>query len=80
VLRPGGGMVLYAVMATGRLAPGDRQLLVEGLGNSPASMHRPTVEAAIAAGTGTAWRLRWARCGTGAPGLDPLLYALAKPA
>jgi SAM-dependent methyltransferase len=49
VLRPGGGMVLYAVMATDRLAPGDRELLVEGLGNSPASMHRPTVEAAIAA-------------------------------
>ena len=42
VLRPGGGMVLYAVFATG-------QLVVEGLGNSPASRHRPTVEAAIAA-------------------------------
>jgi len=50
VLRPGGGMVLYAVFATGELAPVDRALLVEGLGNSPASMHRPTVEAAIAAG------------------------------
>jgi SAM-dependent methyltransferase len=49
VLRPGGGMVLYAVFATDRLAPGDRALVVEGLGNSPASMHRPTVEAAIAA-------------------------------
>ena len=49
VLRPGGGMVLYAVFATDRLAPADRALLVEGLGNSPASMHRPTVEAAIAA-------------------------------
>jgi ubiquinone/menaquinone biosynthesis C-methylase UbiE len=49
VLRPGGGMVLYAVFATDRLAPGDRALLVEGLGNSPASMHQPTVEAAIAA-------------------------------
>jgi SAM-dependent methyltransferase len=48
VLRPGGGMVLYAVMATDELAPADRVLLVEGLGNSPASMHRPTVEAAIA--------------------------------
>ena len=49
VLRPGGGMVLYAVFATDRLAPGDRALVVEGLGNSPASMHQPTVEAAIAA-------------------------------
>ena len=49
VLRPGGGMVLYAVFTTDRLAPGDRSLLVEGLGNSPASMHQPTVEAAVAA-------------------------------
>jgi SAM-dependent methyltransferase len=49
VLRPGGGMVLYAVFATGQLAPGDRSLLVGGLGNSSASMHQPTVEAAIAA-------------------------------
>jgi SAM-dependent methyltransferase len=49
VLRPGGGMVLYAVFATDQLAPGDRSLLVEGLGNSPASMDQPTVEAAIAA-------------------------------
>jgi SAM-dependent methyltransferase len=49
VLRPGGGMVLYAVFAADELAPADRALLVEGLGNSPASMHRPTVEAAIAA-------------------------------
>jgi ubiquinone/menaquinone biosynthesis C-methylase UbiE len=49
VLRPGGGMVLYAVFATDQLASGDRSLLVEGLGNSPASMHQPTVEAAIAA-------------------------------
>jgi SAM-dependent methyltransferase len=49
VLRPGGGMVLYAVFTTDQLAPGDRSLLVEGLGNSPASMHQPTVEAAIAA-------------------------------
>lgn len=49
VLRPGGGMVLYAVYATDQLAPGDRALVVEGLGNSPASMHQPTVEAAIAA-------------------------------
>jgi len=49
VLRPGGGMVLYAVFTTDQLAPGDRSLLVEGLGNSPASMHQPTVEAAVAA-------------------------------
>jgi SAM-dependent methyltransferase len=49
VLRPGGGMVLYAVFTTDRLAPGDRSLLVEGLGNSPASMHQPPVEAAMAA-------------------------------
>jgi len=49
VLRPGGGMVLYAVFATGRLEPGDRALLVEGLANSAASMDQPTVEAAIAA-------------------------------
>jgi hypothetical protein len=44
-----GGMVLYAVFATDRLGPEDRSLLVEGLQNSPASMHQPTVEAAIAA-------------------------------
>jgi SAM-dependent methyltransferase len=49
VLRPGGGMVLYAVFATDRLEPGDRALLIEGLGNAAASMHQPTVEAAIAA-------------------------------
>jgi SAM-dependent methyltransferase len=49
VLRPGGGMVLYAVLATDRLEPGDRALVVEGLGNSAASMHQPTVEAALAA-------------------------------
>jgi SAM-dependent methyltransferase len=49
VLRPGGGVVLYAVFATDRLEPGDRTLLVEGLGNVAASMHQPTVEAAIAA-------------------------------
>ena len=47
VLRPGGGMVLYAVFAADQLAPGDRALVVEGLGNSSASMHQPTVEAAI---------------------------------
>jgi sarcosine/dimethylglycine N-methyltransferase len=49
VLRPGGGMVLYAVFATDRLEPGDRALVVEGLGNAAASMHQPSVEAAIAA-------------------------------
>jgi hypothetical protein len=37
------------VFATGRLEPGDRALLIDGLGNSPASMDQPTVEAAIAA-------------------------------
>ena len=41
--------MLYAVFTTGQLAPGDRNLLVEGLQNSPASMHQPTVEAAMAA-------------------------------
>jgi hypothetical protein len=49
VLRPGGGMVLYAVFATHRLEPGDRALLVDGLHDAAASMHGPTVEAAIAA-------------------------------
>jgi ubiquinone/menaquinone biosynthesis C-methylase UbiE len=49
VVRPGGGMVLYAVFVTDQLAPADRALLVEGLGNSPASMDQATVEAAIAA-------------------------------
>ena len=49
VLRPGGGMVLYAVFTTDRLEPADRALVVEGLANSAASMHQPTVEAAIAA-------------------------------
>jgi SAM-dependent methyltransferase len=49
VLRPGGGMVLYAVFTDDRLEPGDRALLVEGLENSAASMDQPTVEAAIAA-------------------------------
>jgi SAM-dependent methyltransferase len=49
VLRPGGGMVLYAVFTGDRLEPGDRALVVDGLGNSAASMHEPTVEAAIAA-------------------------------
>jgi hypothetical protein len=41
-------MVLYAVFTGDRLEPGDRALVVEGLGNSAASMHEPTVEAAIA--------------------------------
>jgi SAM-dependent methyltransferase len=49
VLRPGGGLVLYAVFTTDRLEPADRALLVEGLANSAASMHQPIVEAAIAA-------------------------------
>jgi SAM-dependent methyltransferase len=49
VLRPGGGLVLYAVFATDRLEPADRALVVEGLANSAASMHQPTVEMAIAA-------------------------------
>jgi SAM-dependent methyltransferase len=49
VLRPGGGMVLYAVFTGERLEAGDRALVVEALANSAASMHRPTVEAAIAA-------------------------------
>jgi SAM-dependent methyltransferase len=48
VLRPGGGMVLYAVFTADRLEPGDRALVVEELGNSAESMHQPTVEAAIA--------------------------------
>ena len=49
VLRPGGGVVLYAVFTTDRLEPGDRAVVVEGLENSAASMDEPTVEAAIAA-------------------------------
>jgi SAM-dependent methyltransferase len=49
VLRPGGGVVLYAVFTTELLEPGDRALVVEGLGNSAASMDQPTVERAIAA-------------------------------
>jgi SAM-dependent methyltransferase len=49
VLRPGGGMVLYAVFTSDQLAPGDRALLVQGLGNTAASMDQPAVEAAIAA-------------------------------
>jgi SAM-dependent methyltransferase len=48
VLRPGGGIVLYAVFTTDRLEPGDRALVVEGLGNSAASMDQAAVEAAIA--------------------------------
>ena len=59
VVRPGGGMVLYAVFATDELAPADRALVVEGLNNSPSSMHQPTVEAAIAAaGFQVEWRER----------------------
>jgi ubiquinone/menaquinone biosynthesis C-methylase UbiE len=59
VLRPGGAMVLYAVFATDELAPADRALVVEGLHNSPSSMHQPTVEAAIAAtGFEVEWRER----------------------
>jgi SAM-dependent methyltransferase len=49
VLRPGGGMVLYAVFTSDRLEPGDRALLVDALGNSAASMEGTTVAAAIAA-------------------------------
>jgi SAM-dependent methyltransferase len=49
VLRPGGGMVLYAVFTSERLEPGDRALVVDALGNSAASMDQATVEAAIAA-------------------------------
>ena len=49
MLRPGGGMVLYAVFTTERLAPGDRALLIDGLGNTGASMDQPAVEVAIAA-------------------------------
>jgi SAM-dependent methyltransferase len=49
VLRPGGGVVMYAVFTTDGLQPGDRALLVEGLGNSAASMDQATVESAIAA-------------------------------
>jgi ubiquinone/menaquinone biosynthesis C-methylase UbiE len=49
VLRPGGGMVLYAVFTAETLAPGDRALVVDALENSAASMDQPTVEAAIAA-------------------------------
>jgi SAM-dependent methyltransferase len=48
VLRPCGGMVLYAVFTTDRLEPGDRALVIDALGNSAASMHQATVEAAIA--------------------------------
>jgi SAM-dependent methyltransferase len=48
VLRPGGGMVLYAVFAAETLAPGDRALVVDALENSAASMDQATVEAAVA--------------------------------
>jgi SAM-dependent methyltransferase len=49
VLRPNGGVVLYAAFTGDRLEPGDRALLVDGLRNSAASMDQPTVEGAIAA-------------------------------
>ena len=41
--------VLTELYASQGWPAGDRALLVAGLGNSPASMHQPTVEAAIAA-------------------------------
>jgi hypothetical protein len=47
VLRPGGGMVLYAVFATDELAADERVRLLGSLENAAPSMHRPTVEAAI---------------------------------
>ena len=68
VLRPGGGMVLYAVFAADTLAPGDRALVVDALENSAASMDQGTVEAAIAAAgletvrrerIGTEWSEHW---------------------
>lgn len=49
VLRPGGGMVLYAVFATDEFEPRERARLLAGLENFGPSMHQPTVEAAIAA-------------------------------
>ncbi len=49
VLRPGGGMVLYAVFATEELAPHERARLFGRQEHSAPSMDRPTVEAAIAA-------------------------------
>jgi SAM-dependent methyltransferase len=48
VLRPGGGMVLYVVFATDELAGHERARLLGSLENAAASMHRPTVEKAIA--------------------------------
>jgi SAM-dependent methyltransferase len=47
VLRPGGGMVLYAVFATDELAADEHARLLGSLENAASSMHRPTVEAAI---------------------------------
>jgi SAM-dependent methyltransferase len=49
VLRPGGGMVLYAVFATDELAPHEHARLLARQEHAAASMHRPTVEAAIGA-------------------------------
>ena len=49
VLRPGGGMVLYAVFATGELAAHERARLLGRPEHSAPSMDRPTVEAAVAA-------------------------------
>jgi SAM-dependent methyltransferase len=49
VLRPGGGMVLYAVFTTEELAPHERARLFGRLDHSAPSMDRHTVEAAIAA-------------------------------
>jgi len=49
VLRPGGGMVLYAVFGTEELAAHERARLLGRLDHSAAGMDRPTVEAAIAA-------------------------------
>jgi SAM-dependent methyltransferase len=49
VLRPGGGMVLYAVFATGELTAHERARLLGRPDHSAASMDRPTVEAAIVA-------------------------------
>jgi SAM-dependent methyltransferase len=49
VLRPGGGMMLYAAFTTSRLEPREHAHLVTSLEQSAASMDQPTVEAAIAA-------------------------------
>jgi ubiquinone/menaquinone biosynthesis C-methylase UbiE len=49
VLRLGGGMVLYVVFASDLFEPRERARLLTALDNCAASMHQPTVEAAIAA-------------------------------